>query len=128
MFRTAIFGIITSAMISYSQQEVQELIIDRAIVRGANPDEVLRVAMCETGQTLNPNKVGIYGTIGIGQWMPPVYANHYGRTPHWTDYKYDLFEHYALGDPEAVSWDVDALAWSFSPSAPKGFKYGWQCY
>ena len=96
--------------------------------------EVLAVARCETGYTFMPWREngnlrrGSLGEVGVGQWLPPVEQNHWGRTPHWREYRYHILAAYVQGDPNAIWWDADALAWSMGPAAPAGFRSGWSCW
>jgi hypothetical protein len=110
------------------------LLIERALANGADPSEVLAVARCETGYTFMPwrddggLRRGSLGEVGVGQWLPPVERNHWGRTPHWQEHHYHIELGYTIGDPQAIWWDADALAWSMGPNAPQGFRSGWSCW
>jgi hypothetical protein len=110
------------------------LLTERAIAHGSAVYEVLAVARCETGYTFMPWREngnlrrGSLGEVGVGQWLPPVERNHWGRTPHWREYQYHILAAYVQGDPNAIWWDADALAWSMGPAAPAGFRSGWSCW
>jgi hypothetical protein len=110
------------------------LLTERAIAHGSAVYEVLAVARCETGYTFMPWREngnlrrGSLGEVGVGQWLPPVEQNHWGRTPHWREYRYHILAAYVQGDPNAIWWDADALAWSMGPAAPAGFRSGWSCW
>lgn len=110
------------------------LLTERAMAHGSAVYEVLAVARCETGYTFMPwrdngyLRRGSLGEVGVGQWLPPVERNHWGRTPHWREHRYHILAGYLEGDPDAIWWDSDALAWSMGPAAPAGFKSGWSCW
>jgi hypothetical protein len=110
------------------------LLTERALVHGSAVYEVLAVARCETGYTFMPWRENGYlrrgslGEVGVGQWLPPVERNHWGRTPHWREHQYHILAAYVQGDPSAIWWDADALAWSMGPAAPSGFRSGWSCW
>jgi hypothetical protein len=110
------------------------LLAERALANGSDPYEVLAVARCETGYSFMPwrdngaLRRGSLGEVGVGQWLPPVERNHWGRTPHWREYQYHILAGYLEGDPSAIWWDADALAWSMGPAAPAGFRAGWSCW
>jgi hypothetical protein len=118
----------------WSAERTIELLTERAIAHGSSPNEVLAVARCETGYTFMPWREngnlrrGSMGEVGVGQWLPPVERNHWGRTPHWLEHQYHIMAAYVNGDPDAIWWDADALAWSMGPAAPRGFKSGWSCW
>ncbi len=103
---------------------------ERALAHGADPALVLAVARCETGGTYWPWRAdgsllrGAAGELGIGQWLA---GGAWYSTPHYREYGYDIRAAYASGDPEAIEWDIDALAWAFSPRAPAGFGRQWSC-
>jgi hypothetical protein len=110
------------------------LLTERALIHGSAVYEVLAVARCETGYTFMPWRENGYlrrgslGEVGVGQWLPPVERNHWGRTPHWREHQYHILAGYVQGDPAAIWWDADALAWSMGPAAPAGFRSGWSCW
>ena len=110
------------------------LLTERALAHGSAVYEVLAVARCETGYTFLPWRANGYllrgslGEVGVGQWLPPVERNHWGRTPHWREHRYHILAGYVQGDPSAIWWDADALAWSMGPAAPAGFRSGWSCW
>jgi hypothetical protein len=118
----------------WSAERTIALLTERAIAQGSSPYEVLAVARCETGYTFMPWREngnllrGSMGEVGVGQWLPPVERNHWGRTPHWQEYQYHIMAAYVNGDPNAIWWDADALAWSMGPAAPAGFRSGWSCW
>lgn len=117
-----------------TSDRVIELLVERALAQSADAHEVLVVARCETGFTFNPwrddgsLRRGRLGEVGLGQWLPPVERNHWGRTPHWKESGYHIEIAYEIGDPAAIWWDADALAWAMGPGAPLGFKRGWTCW
>jgi len=118
----------------WSAERTIALLTERALAQGSSPYEVLAVARCETGYTFMPWREngnlrrGSMGEVGVGQWLPPVERNHWGRTPHWQEYQYHIMAAYVNGDPDAIWWDADALAWSMGPAAPAGFRSGWSCW
>ena len=107
----------------WSAERTVALLTQRAIAHGSDPYEVLAVARCETGYTFMPwrdngyLRRGSLGEVGVAQWLPPVQLNHWGRTPHWREYGYNVELGYLSGDPSAIWWDADALAWSMGPAA-----------
>lgn len=107
--------------------DVEQLIIERSEVHGAEVQEVLRVARCENRNLVPGLRNPTSGAIGIGQWLPGR-GNHWDRTPHYREVGIDIHQAYVVGDVNALFYDVDALAWSFSPHAPQGNKRGWSCY
>jgi hypothetical protein len=118
----------------WSAERTVALLTQRALAHGSDPYEVLAVARCETGYTFMPwrdngyLRRGSLGEVGVAQWLPPVQLNHWGRTPHWREYGYNIEVGYLSGDPGAIWWDSDALAWSMGPGAPAGFRAGWSCW
>ncbi|MFN0073552.1 MAG: hypothetical protein ACKVVP_18880 [Chloroflexota bacterium] len=118
----------------WTAERTIELLIERAMAHGSSAYEVLAVARCETGYTFMPWRAngnllrGSQGEVGVGQWLPPVERNHWGRTPHWREHGYHVEIGYLSGDPSAIWWDADALAWSMGPMAPAGFRSGWSCW
>lgn len=123
-----------SAEAPWTAERTIALLTERAMAHGSDPYEVLAVARCETGWTFMPWRENGYllrgslGEVGVGQWLPPVERNHWGRTPHYREYGYHIEVGYISGDPEAIWWDADALAWSMGPAAPWGFRQGWSCW
>lgn len=114
-----------------SSNEVEQLLIDRANAHGANAQEVVRVARCEN-RNLVPGltNFGGSGAIGIFQWMSGR-GNHWDRTPAYRDLGIDIHQAYRTGDSNALYYDIDMGAWSFSPEAQRmypGNKFGWSCY
>jgi hypothetical protein len=118
----------------WTAERTVALLTQRAIAQGSDPYEVLAVARCETGYTFMPwrdngyLRRGALGEVGVAQWLPPVQSTHWGRTPHWREYGYNIEVGYLSGDPSAIWWDADALAWSMGPAAPAGFRAGWSCW
>lgn len=114
-----------------SPDEVKAVLRERAETHGADVATVLRVADCETGGTWSPWRAdgsllrGSSGELGIGQWLA---GGAWYETPGWRDYRYDLRAAYESGDPEALDWDLDNLAWAFGASAPARMRGQWSCY
>jgi hypothetical protein len=118
----------------WSPQKVISLLAERSTAQGADVYEVLVVARCESEFSFMPWRSdgtlrrGGLGEVGVGQWLPPVEQNHWGRTPHYKTFGYNILAAYQADDPDAIRWDVDALAWSMGPGAPSSFKEGWTCW
>jgi hypothetical protein len=123
--------ILGALLLALSQQpstnQVEQLLIERAVVHRANQSEVLRVARCENTNLTPGLRNPVSGAIGIGQWLPGR-GNHWDRTPAWREVGIDIHETYRSGNSNALYYDVDMFAWSFSPEAPAGNKRGWSCY
>lgn len=114
----------------WTPEAVQDLVIERSQRYGARPSRVLAVAACETGQTWLPWRTdgrllrGAHGELGIGQWLA---GGAWLQTPHYRQWGYDVRLAYESGDPDAIVWDVDGLAWAFSPAAPSTMSGQWSC-
>ena len=107
-----------------SPDEVTDLATERAIAWGASVPRVLGVLACETGRTFNPHVIGKAGELGGGQWL--ARGAWYG-TKHFREWGIDVRAMYQEGHPDATFWDMDGLAWAFSPQAPPGFWRQWSC-
>ena len=103
---------------------IADEVATRAAQYGASAARVLAVIDCETGGSFNPNVIGSAGERGLGQWLA---GGHWYATPHYRELGVDVRALYRAGDPDAVYWDLDGLAWAFSPLAPAGFWRGWSC-
>ena len=68
----------THVVIPASRAQIAQIIRDAAARWGANPDQMLRVAMCESG--LNPNAYNASsGATGLFQFKPPTFYSHGGH-------------------------------------------------
>lgn len=91
---------------------IPEIIRSAASIHGANPDQLLRVARCES--SLNPSAIGDHGAaVGLFQFHPATFmANvRYGGFP------YDLGDRF---DPAA---SANVAAWMFA----RGQSSQWSC-
>lgn len=124
-----LLGLALLAQTTYSQ--VEQLLVDRAVVHRASPAEVLRVARCENTNLIpGLQNFGGSGAIGIGQWLAGR-GNHWDRTPAWREHRIDIHQAYYSGNPDALYYDVDMFSWSFGEEAQRmypGNKRGWSCY
>lgn len=90
----------------YSEQQIVDIISEAAHNYGQSPDDMLRVARCESG--LNPHAVGGGGAYhGLFQFVPSTFAN----TPYG---QYDIYDPWA---------NANAAAWMWS----EGGKGSWVC-
>ena len=63
--------------IPFNRQAIADLIRAAAARHGASADQLLRVAMCESG--LNPNAHNPSGASGIFQFKPATFYGHGGH-------------------------------------------------
>lgn len=103
---------------------IADEVATRAAQYGAAPARVLAVIDCETGHSYSPFVIGRAGERGLGQWLA---GGHWYATPHYRELGVDVRAMYRDDNPDAVYWDIDGLAWAFSPLAPSGFWRGWSC-
>lgn len=90
----------------YSEQQVVDIIHEAAVNYGQSPDDMLRVARCESG--LDPYAVGGGGAYyGLFQFVPSTFAN----TPYG---QYEITDAWA---------NANAAAWMWS----EGRKGDWVC-
>lgn len=90
----------------YSEQQVLDIIHEAAMNYGQAPDDMVRVARCESG--LDPYAVGGGGTYyGLFQFVPSTFAN----TPYG---QYEITDAWA---------NANAAAWMWS----EGQKGSWVC-
>jgi len=90
----------------YSEQQVLDIIHEAAMNYGQSPDDMVRVARCESG--LDPYAVGGGGTYyGLYQFVPDTFAN----TPYG---QYEITDAWA---------NANAAAWMWS----EGQKSSWVC-
>lgn len=90
----------------YSEQQITDIIYEAAGNYGQSPDDMLRVARCESG--LDPHAVGGGGAYhGLFQFVPSTFAN----TPYG---QYDIYDPWA---------NANAAAWMWS----EGGKGSWTC-
>jgi transglycosylase-like protein with SLT domain len=90
----------------YSEDQIVGIIHEAAGNYGQSPDDMLRVARCESG--LNPSAVGGGGSYyGLYQFVPSTFAG----TPYGS---YDIFDPWA---------NANAAAWMWS----EGHKGDWVC-
>ncbi|HET7094104.1 MAG TPA: transglycosylase SLT domain-containing protein [Thermomicrobiales bacterium] len=89
----------------YSPDQIVGIITDAAHQYGQNPDDMVRVARCESG--LNPNAVGGGQYYGLYQFVPSTFAG----TPYGDQ---------SIFDPSA---NAGAAAWMWS----QGKKGQWTC-
>ena len=106
-----------------SQDDLVELLTERAYAHGADPDIVIGFARCEGGGSLQPYAVGGLGERGMAQWLPGR-GNHWDMSPNWKVHRIDIVAMYRAGDPDAVFFDADSLAW-FVGEAPHLMRTGW---
>lgn len=113
-----------------TQDDVIALATERAEAWGASPARVLSIIRCETGGKMRPDYpdgrllVGSSGELGVGQWLR---GGAWESTPQSRVLGINVRALYQNGDPEALFWDVDGLAWAFSPKAPRGMQAQWSC-
>ncbi len=92
--------------VSYSEQQIIDIIYEAADNYGQSREDMLRVARCESG--LNPSAVGGGGAYhGLFQFVPSTFAG----TPYG---QYDIYD--AWANANAASW-----MWS------EGQKSSWVC-
>ena len=60
----------TSTARAMTQDELAELLTDRALEHGADPATVISLARCEGGGALRPEAIGAKGERGLAQWYP----------------------------------------------------------
>jgi hypothetical protein len=90
----------------YSEQQVIDIIHEAALNYGQSPDDMVRVARCESG--LDPYAVGGGGAYyGLFQFVPSTFAN----TPYG---QYEITDAWA---------NANAAAWMWS----EGHKSSWVC-
>lgn len=106
----------------WTPTDIQDLIIDRANYYGANASELIRVASCETGGTFSPYLIGSMGERGVAQWLPGNAA--WRSTPAYKQYGIDIVSMYRSGDPDAIYFDIDMMAWAFA----NRMQSQWSCY
>src|SRR5215218_4036395 len=91
---------------SYSEDQIIDIIYEAADNYGQSPEDMLRVARCESG--LNPSAVGGGGAYhGLFQFVPSTFAG----TPYG---EYDIYDPWA---------NANAASWMWS----QGKKSDWVC-
>src|SRR5215213_4972965 len=91
---------------SYSEDQIIDIIYEAADNYGQSPEDMLRVARCESG--LNPSAVGGGGAYhGLFQFVPSTFAG----TPYG---EYDIYDPWA---------NANAAGWMWS----EGKKSNWVC-
>ncbi len=113
--------VVSAAM---SQDQLGELLRERAIAHNADPELVIGFARCEGGGSLTPDAIGAAGERGMAQWYPGR-GNHYDMTPNWTAHRIDVVALYRAGDPDAVWFDADSLAWFIGEGPRAAVRSGW---
>jgi transglycosylase-like protein with SLT domain/SH3 domain-containing protein len=98
-------GLVPPTNTQYSQDQVIGIITDAAHQYGQNPDDMVRVARCESG--LNPSAVGGGQYYGLFQFVPSTFSG----TPYGDK---------SIFDPSA---NAGAAAWMWS----QGHKSEWSC-
>ena len=68
---------LVSVVVPASRTEIANIIRAAAARYGVNQDQLLRVAMCESG--LNPNAQNRSGASGLFQFKPPTFYGHGGH-------------------------------------------------
>lgn len=129
-FIVSLFALLAVLASAPDREAVRGLLRERALAHGADPAEVLAVAACETGGTFDPYLVGGHGERGLGQWLPGR-GNAWDLTPAWREQGIDIVSAYRRGDPDAVWFDADMLAWSFGAEAAArypGLRAHWSCW
>lgn len=111
--------IFTSNSYAQSEGEIEQLIIERAIVHGADPATLLRVARCES--RFNPYLVGASGERGVAQWHP---RGVWFSTPAYRELGINIIQLYTTGHEHVVYYDIDMFAWAFA----NGYQRHWSCY
>lgn len=89
---------------------ITSLIYREAAEYGVSGDWLLWVALCETGGTLDPYRVGRQGEIGLFQWHP---HGLWRQVPIFSGW-WDVYD---------VTLNVRGAAWAFS----RGLSYHWSC-
>ncbi len=107
-----------------TRDELQSLIVERSEAWGASAQRVLGIARCETGGKWRTDLIGSSGELGVGQWLA---RGAWYETKHFKQDHIDVRALYQSGHPDAYWWDVDGLAWAFSPHAPSVFWQQWSC-
>jgi len=123
---TILLLIFAGSSSSYAQQErmdIEQLIVDRAIIHGANPQLLLRVARCESG--FNPNLIGASGERGVAQWHP---RGAWFSTPAYREQGINIIQVYVERHEHAVYYDIDMFAWAFGREAPLRLRHQWSCF
>ncbi|MHB8510370.1 MAG: transglycosylase SLT domain-containing protein [Candidatus Dormibacteria bacterium] len=69
--------VIAPPRIPYNRQAIADLIRAAAARHGVDPNQMLRVAMCESG--LNPNAYNPSGATGLFQFKPATFYGHGGH-------------------------------------------------
>ncbi len=114
---------VSAQMASYLDgDDLRSLAVERAEAWGASSSRVLAIVRCETGNKWRTDLIGAAGELGAGQWMA---GGAWYATPQYRVLGVDIRTLYQEDHPDAPFWDMDGLAWSFSPAAPPGFIRQW---
>lgn len=108
---TSSYGASTLSRYTLSQEDIERLVYARAAIHGANAETLLCVLRRES--RLNPNFVGSHGEVGLAQWLPGR-GNAWDSTLAYRVSGISIFREYDLGNPDAIYFDVDAIAEMFA--------------